>query len=92
MSVVYRGHIEIIEKLLMIGADPKARTSDSVTPLFLAWKFGHIEKFKYLLPLVDHEEFDLKRKFNGKTMKEEVKNLEYKSLNYIEMVKLIDEV
>lgn len=92
MSAAYRGHIEIVQKLLVMGADPKARTSDNVTSLFLACKFGHIETFKCLLPLVDHEEFDLKRKFNGKTMKEEAKNLEHKSSNYTEMVKLIDEV
>lgn len=76
--VACRGHIEIVQKLLTWGTDPKIQTPRNMSALYLTFRLGQFKMFKLLLPLVNKNEIDCKRQF-GQSMKEEVKDKENNS-------------
>lgn len=87
-----RGHIEIAQKLLAWGANPKIRTAQNMTPLYLAFRFDPIEMFKFLLPLVDKQEIDWERGYIDKTMRQAIMDKENDSPTYKQWADLLDEV
>lgn len=91
MYAAIRGHIEIAQKLLTWGANPKTQTPHNNSALYFAFRFGQFEMFKLLLPLVNKKEIDCKRQF-GQSMREEAKDKETNSTICKEWANLIDQI
>lgn len=91
MYAALRGHIEITQKLLTWGANPKIQTPHNMTALYLAFRFGQFEMFKLLLPLVNKDEIDCQRQF-GQSIREEAKDKENNSSICKEWADLINQI
>lgn len=91
MYTAVRGHVEIAQKLLTWGANPKIQTPHNMSALYLAFRFGQFEMFKLLLPLVNKSEIDCQRQF-GQSMREEAKDRENNSSIRKEWADLIDQI
>ena len=60
MFAAYRGNLEVVEKLMSLGANMQITTADNRTAFGYACWMGHIKVVKFFLPLVELREYTLK--------------------------------
>lgn len=91
MLAAYRGNLEVVKKLMSLGADMQITTADDRTAFAYACWMGKIEVVKLFLPFVELREYTL-RAINQKTIIEVVEtNVAPLGTPYLDLMKLLAE-
>lgn len=91
MYAAYHGRLEILQKLLSLGADSTTVSYYNASALYYACIKGQVKIFKILAPLATNEHFDIKKNHNNRTIRDEVVARLSESQNYQEIRDGIDE-
>lgn len=94
MFAAGRGNLDVVKKLMELGADMQITTADNRTAFAYACWFGHIEVVKFLLPWVELREYTLSSRatWNNLSLREfmEEKVADNPEKPYLDILKLLN--